>query len=264
MIALRTSFVLALALIPLTGAYADTFDIKGLAYTKGRMSVEANTSYFNGYPANAETLRASIDPAVNYAVSDHWQATLRATTNKPVDEAFRLSTINTEQIFVLRKLDAGFGFGVVATGSVAVHSEATNTVTIGPILAFGNETTTLTLNPSLEKTFGQNRVEGVAFTYGWQAKHEISKGYAIGIEGYGAVPNIGASPTLAEQPHRIGPVFYYERELTRGPAASGKGMGPKGMDAPAPPKFTLEAGVLFGLTEGTQNTVFKLKSGIEF
>jgi hypothetical protein len=263
------------ALSPLM-ARADTFDLKTLDYDKGRTYLEVNTSYFHGFPVNSERLRGSIDPTLNYAVTDRWLAAVKATMNKPIDDEFRVSTIGTDQTYAFRKLEGGFAFGVVGGVNVATFRGETNNATFGPILTFGTQQTQLTINSALDKTFGQNRVDGVALTYAWGAKHELQKGVALGIEGHGAIQNLGASPTLAEQPHRIGPVLYLERELSRGMAS---GAGPKGLsikdikatapmsaavDAAAPPKFYMEAGVLFGLTEGTQNTVFKLKGGIEY
>ena len=104
---------------------------------------------------------------------------------------------------------------------------------------------------------------------------DLQKGFAIGLEGYGTIQNVGAAPTLNEQPHRIGPVIYLEREFSRGVAGGVKGVSIKDTksSAPtstvaasmaAPPKVYMEAGVLFGLTEGTQDMVFKFKGGVEF
>jgi hypothetical protein len=269
-------FTLATAAIGAVSARADTFDLKTLDYDKGRTYLEMNTSYFRGYPVNAERLRSSFDPTLNYAVTDRWLAAVKANMNKPIDDEFRVSVIGTEHTYALRKLEGGLAYGIYGNVNAATFRGETNNFAFGPIITLGNETTQFTLNPALDKTFGQNSVEGIAFTYGWQAKHEIQKGFAVGIEGYGVVQNIGSAPTLAEQSHRIGPVLYFERELSRASA----GDGPKGLsikdtktaaplssaapNASAPPKLYMEAGVLFGLTEGAQATVFKLKGGIEY
>jgi Putative MetA-pathway of phenol degradation len=234
-----------------------------------------NTSYFRGFPVNAERLRGSIDPTYNYAVTDKWLAAIKATMNKPLDEDFRVSTVGMDHTYALRKLENGFAFGLFGGVNLATHRTETNDISLGSVLTFGTEQTSLTLNPALDKTFGQNHVEGIALTYGWQAKHELQKGFAIGIEGFGTIQNLGRSPTLAEQPHRIGPVIYLERELSRGVSGgtSMKGLSIKDAKSSssavsagsgAPPKLYMEAGVLFGLTEGTQDTVFKLKGGIEY
>jgi hypothetical protein len=277
-----SAIVIVGAGLGLTSVAADTFDIKTLDYDKGRTYLEASTSFFHGFPANADRLRASFDPTLNYAVTDRWLTAVKASMNKPIRDEFRVSTVGIEQTYALRKLDAGVAFGLYGGVNAATFRGETNNFAFGPIVTLGTETTQFTINPALDKTFGQNHVEGIAFTYGWQAKHELQKGYAIGIEGYGTVQNMGAAPTLAEQPHRIGPVLYLERELSRASAGNGpKGLSIKeglsikdtkssvalaagGSEASAPPKIYMEAGVLFGLTEGTQNTVFKLKGGIEY
>jgi hypothetical protein len=266
------AFGVAITIAPLA-ARADTFDLKTLDFEKGRTYLEVNTSYFRGFPVNSERLHGSIDPTANYAITDRWLAAIKATTNKPFDEDFRVSTVGMEHTFALRKLEGGYAIGLYGGINAATHRAETNDFAFGPIVTVGTETTSLTLNPALDKTFGQNRVEGIAFTYGWQAKHELQKGFAVGIEGYGTIQNVGTAPTLNEQPHRIGPVLYLERELSRGMAGSAamKGLSIKdakssasAADATAPPKLYMEAGVLFGLTEGTQDMVFKLKGGVEF
>ena len=99
------------------------------------------------------------------------------------------------------------------------------------------------LNPFLEQTFGHNRVEGIALSYGWQAKYEVRDGLAVGIEGYGLVENLGNSPALADQEHRIGPVLFMEIELG-------------GL------KLTPDVGLLFGLTPATPDLTIKFNVGI--
>lgn len=274
------AFGVAVTLAPLA-VRADTFDLKTLDFEKGRTYLEVNTSYFRGFPLNSERLRGSIDPTANYAITDNWLAAIKATTNKPFDEDFRVSTVGMEHTVALRKLEGGYAIGLYGGINAAMHRAETNDFAFGPIVTFGTETTSLTLNPALNKTFGQNHVDGIAFTYGWQAKHELQKGFAIGLEGYGTIQNVGAAPTLNEQPHRIGPVIYLEREFSRGAAgvAGLKGSSIKDTkssaqaanmaanataSSAAPPKVYMEAGVLFGLTEGTQDMVFKFKGGVEF
>ena len=158
-----------------------------------------------------------------------------------------------------------------------VASDQTNTFTLGPILQFGREKSFLAFNPFFARTFGVNSTEGIDFNYAWQAKHEVATGVSVGIEGYGVVPNLGNSPGLDFQEHRIGPVLYFEKELsataTGGPAKLGKAMSMTDAKSPAPaddgaggnaPKLAVEAGVLFGLTAGTQDVAFKLKGAITY
>ena len=62
------------------------------------------------------------------------------------------------------------------------------------------------------------------------------------------IPNIGNSPGIDFQEHRIGPVIYYEKEL-RGEHET---------------TFALDAGILFGLTEATPNVTGKVNASLAF
>ena len=60
----------------------------------------------------------------------------------------------------------------------------------------------LTLNPYFEKSFGKNQEEGIEFNYQWHAKASVNERLALGIEGYGAIPNIGdGNPCAGAQAH---------------------------------------------------------------
>jgi len=102
----------------------------------------------------------------------------------------------------------------------------------------------LTANPFLEKTFGRNRVEGIALNYGWHAKYELRSGFAVGVEAFGVVENLADPPPWSAQEHRIGPAIFIEIELTK--------------DF----KITPDIGVFFGLTPATPDVAIKLNVGI--
>ena len=86
--------------------------------------------------------------------------------------------------------------------------------------------------------------QGIALNYGWLVKYELKTGLAIGVEGFGLVENLGNSPALRDQEHRIGPVIYADIPLTK--------------DF----KITPDIGLLFGLTSATPDVVLKLNVGI--
>ena len=109
----------------------------------------------------------------------------------------------------------------------------------GPIVRIGGGPLSLILNPFLEKTFGANREPGIHFTYGWQLKQEVAKGWWIGVEGFGRTPDFEGEGGAHE--HRIGPVLTHEIEI------GGKRT------------FTVEAGVQFGLNDTTPDTAAKVQ-----
>ncbi len=152
---------------------------------------------------------------------------------------------------------------------------ATNVFTFGPLWQWSlDDKTSFTANTLFQRTFGENSEKGMDFAYAWQLKREVREGFSIGAEGYGLLPTIGGDmPGVSFQEHRIGPVLYFERSLSRSngsaqaqrvslkdgaKAADGNGKDDGG------PKLNIEAGVLFGLTDATQDRVFKLKGAVTF
>jgi hypothetical protein len=253
---------LMLGALAANGAMAGTFDIKSPEVTKGETEVSLNSSFFSGYPDNSELLRHSWEAGISRGLTNWWAAGLKTNLDQPIGESFRASTVGTEHLFMLRKLEGGVAIAWYTGVDVAVASDQTNTLTFGPIFQFGTEKTSLTLNPFLAQTFGRNKDDGIALAYGWQVKHEVREGFAVGIEGYGQIKNIGDSLGPEFQEHRIGPVVYFERDIARKPAAGMKdAKGDGGTDGP---KFKFETGVLFGLTAGTQDIVVKAKAAITF
>lgn len=232
-----------------TGSFAGVFDVKSPEVSKGETEISVNSAFFNGYPINAELVRNSWELGVGYGLTDWWAAGLKIALDKPIGAPFQASTAGAESLFLLKKFENGFGLAWYAGVDGALHRDATNTATFGPVFKFGTDKTALAVNTYLAQTFGQNREDGIAFAYAWQAKHELREGFAVGVEGYGSIKDIGNNPGIDFQEHRIGPVVYFERAL------SAKDDGPK---------FLYETGVLFGLTAGTQDIAIKAKAAITF
>ena len=272
--ALRRLACTVLLTMPVAEVSAGTFDVKGSDVEKGEREISVNSAFFNGFPINAEALRSSFEIGAGYGFTDWWKAGAKINLNQPVGGDLVASTAGVEAQIVLRKFDKGFGAGFYASGDIALRDDETNTLTFGPIFQFGTDKTQLLVNPFFARTFGQNRTEGLDFSYAVALKQEVREGFSVGIEAYGNIANISNSSGLDFQEHRIGPVLYFSRDLGGNKAGNGKGLSIKDMKAPmngggdnkdaSSPKLNIEAGVLFGLTDGTQDVAFKLKGGITF
>jgi hypothetical protein len=125
------------------------------------------------------------------------------------------------------------GLGWFTSVEVAADRATTNAVIFGPIAYWKAERFSALVNPFFEKTFGQNREEGIAFSYTWQAKIEIEKGLGIGVEGLGRIESL-------PQDHRIGPSLYVTRELGGGQ------------------EVEIGVGTLIGMTRGSPDATLKL------
>jgi len=261
--------------VPLAGAAsADVFDVKDPAVEKGEKEVELNLAFQRGFPVNAERVRSSAELVFNYGLTEWWKLGLKANLDEPADEDLRFSTVGIENTFALRKLESGIGLAWFTGVDFAVHRDETNSVVFGPLIQFGSSKASITLNPLFERQFGRNSEPGVSFTYAWQAKAEVREHVAVGIEGYGVIPDIGNAPGIDFQEHRIGPVLYLDFDLNREQKQQQRlsmkdtgthaQSGDHGVGEEHGPKLALELGVLFGLTEATPDVTTKIKAAVSF
>ncbi|MGH6825765.1 hypothetical protein [Methyloceanibacter sp.] len=227
-------------------ALADVFSVDEPEVEKGAQEVEVNAAVQNGFPVNADPIRYSMELEYTYGVTKWLSLSPLVDFDKPDGDNFHATVAGIESVWFpveVGKLLTLAWFSEVEWG---VHHDETNSATFGPIIQFGHDKASLIFNTYLEKSFGRNHEEGTEFTYQWQAKASVSERLALGIEGFGVVPNIADSPGIDFQEHRIGPVIYYEKELSDERT------------------FAIDGGVLFGLTEATPNVTGKLNASLAF
>lgn len=273
----------AMLLLMLPPAAAGTFDVKGADVEKGETELAIQAAVQARFPENADRVRQSWEVGLSHGFTDRFKLGGKINLDQPLPEldddgvplsrrkALRPSTVGVEAQYVLMKAVEGQPFIPVVswfTGvDAAVHRDETNAVTFGPVIGFGNDKLSLTLNPLFERTFGRNSEDGVTFVYAWQIKREITEGAALALEGYGAIPDIGHAPSIDFQEHRIGPNLIIDGPLL-GLGGKGRGMklgvkdAGKGGEADKGPKAELHMGVLFGMTEATPDLTGKLKLAI--
>ncbi|MFM9941741.1 MAG: hypothetical protein ACKVP7_19830 [Hyphomicrobiaceae bacterium] len=231
-------------------ASAQTFDVKPLEVKKGELELSSENSLHVHVPhaLGSDINRMSNDHGLHYGVTDWWKIAGIFKFEKPEQDEYRFSKVAMENVIILKALDEkaqrDLGLGWFTSIEASVHRDTTNAVQYGPIVTLKADKLSFTANPFFEKTFGRNHIEGTAFVYGLQAKYDIREGFALGIEAFGVIENLGNTPPWEEQEHRIGPVLFTEFELAK--------------DVKIAPDF----GVLFGLTKATPDVAFKLNVGI--
>ena len=238
---------LAALLIAAGTAGARAQNINEPEVTKGQTKLESFSVFQSGFNAGAAGDVREIHN-VNYyrGITEFWQIKAFLALERPEYESYRATQAVLENTFELvnAKKSGGLGLAWFTAFSAAVHNEETNAVLLGPIVRIGEGRTSLILNPFIEKTYGQNREEGLAFVYGWQLKHEVRKGFWVGLEGFGKLPDITGEKGPEE--HKIGPLLTWEIEL-----ANKRTLG-------------FEMGVLFGLTDATPDTAVKVQITYSF
>jgi hypothetical protein len=231
-------------------ADAGTFEVKSPDITKGQTSFSWNSNFQRGFPVNADTTTGSTEFDLGYSPTSWFFIGGKLNLDQPQDESWKATTWGVETQLRFGKAQPGFDFGWYSSVDFRIADDQTNTFTFGPIIQFGDDKASLTLNPFLQQTFGANRQDGIAFAYGVQAKRQIKEGAAIGVEAYGTIPDIGSGTPAAFQDHRIGPALFLETEI-----------GSKKPGKDEPPKATLDIGAYFGLTEGSPDLTGRVKIG---
>ncbi len=268
--------ILALASVASWPAAAGTFDVKGADVEKGEREVSLPAAVQAGFPENADRVRQSWELGVSYGFTDRFKLGAKINLDQPLPEpdangvpprrsGLRASTVGVEAQYVLLKPHNGMPVISWFTGmDAAVHHDETNTVTFGPLIGFGDDKLSLTLNPLFERTFGRNNEPGIAFAYAWQVKRELVDHVALALEGFGSIPDIGNAPGIEFQEHRIGPVLILDGNLFGAGSGAGRPMKLGGGEAKEAggPKAELQMGVLFGLTEATPDLTGKFKLSV--
>jgi hypothetical protein len=231
-----------------TAVSAQTFDVKDTEIKAGELEFGTSNTFQSGLPRDAGANRSAHDKSLDYGVTDRWRLSGIAKFERPDGEKMRFAALGIENLFVLKTIDDkkthDVGLGWFVGTQFSTNNETQNNVNFGPVASFKLDKVSVNANPFFEKTFGRNKIDGVAFTYGWNAKYELTKTVSVGLEGFGVVENIGHGTPLDEQQHRIGPAIFTEIEIAKDYSISP------------------DLGILFGLTKGTPDVAIKLNVGI--
>ena len=238
------------ALLVSVDAYGQTFDVKQPEAKQGNLELGSDNSVHWGVPRDrgADVNQGAHDLSLDYGVTDWWRLSGVVKLENPQDAQLRIAKVAIENLLVLKPVDdkrpRDIGLGWFAAMEASVHPDTTNSLVFGPIVTLKSDKVSVTLNPFFEKTFGRNRVEGIALNYGWNVKYEVRSDLAVGVEGFGLIENLGDPLPWSEQEHRIGPAVFTEIALADNF------------------KITPDVGLFFGLTRATPDVTLKFNVGI--
>ncbi|MFM7084903.1 MAG: hypothetical protein ACKOW3_07870, partial [Hyphomicrobium sp.] len=229
------------------------------------------SAYQTGLPTGeeADSVNFANEFAVHADITDYWMGKFSLNTLHEVGDNYKLDSVSFENVFrankwTLRTFDAAF-YGAMF---VATDDAATNAFVFGPVTSYFNGPVSIVLNPFFEKTFGQNREEGIALSYAWRATYRLQDKFSIGIEGYGEVENLGNAPAVQDQVHRVGPILYFGNVHGNPhdhPSFEGHDHSSSHVDkslsdygkTPIVEVLSADVGVLFGLTNNTADAAIK-------
>lgn len=243
-------FATAALFAPPQHARAGVFDIKAPEITGGEWEFATNHTFQHGFSPSADRIGHSFEIFTGYAFSDHFKAGAKLAFDRFLGESTHLSVAGIEGQFNFGKVAPLVAIGWFTALDMRAHSDETNTLTFGPLIKFGDDTLSLTVNPLLERTFGANREKGLTLTYAVGFRAGVREGLALGIEAYGAIPEVADPPESHFHEHRIGPVIYVDQDVTSALASE------------RATKLSLEIGAFVGLSDAAPDWTGKIKAAL--
>lgn len=256
------SAVLAVVLAT-TCAGAGTFDVKGVEVTKGESELSLDAAWQRGFPVNSDFVRHTYETSLGYGITSWFKLGAKIGFEHPDGGKLDASYAVLEtQAVLINPASTRIGLAWYTGFEVGLKQDASEALTFGPLLALSlSKGTTLLLNPLFQKSWNPS-MPGVDFNYAWQLKRTISDNVAVGLEGYGVIPDVGNAPSVDFQEHRLGPVLFLSHEMGGGDRG-----GPMKLGATTEPdkgggKVELQIGVLFGFTDATPDATGRAKLAI--
>lgn len=215
----------------------------------------------DGHDAGHAPVRAAHELSAHLDVSDFWMAKAALGFERLSGGDYDVTYAALENVFRFTRWRPAAFDAAWFTSLSGGFNDTPDAIEFGPVLQLETGPISWVFNPFLEKTFGDNREPGIALSYAWRASTEIAEKLSIGIEGYGAVEDLGNAPATNDQIHRIGPVLYLgEVHGHQGHASGAHGGGAHAHG----PEWHGEIGVLFGLTDATPDAALKVNIEAHF
>src|SRR5262249_17717486 len=163
-----------MAALSASGASAQsTFHVKEFDFDRGHWVFESVNAYQGGFQSRSARVQGGHELGIAYAPNDFWLPKILVSFHKEEDESYHLQGLMFENVVKLKPLaSSGDGFGIAWFQSVeaALNDQQTNTTVFGPILTAQTGRFSISVNPFLDKTFGQNHERGMNFSFAWQAR----------------------------------------------------------------------------------------------
>jgi hypothetical protein len=259
--------VLIAGVMAVSPVFSQEFTINELTFEKGEVEVQNNGFVVSGAPKGDDddegVTRFAHGLSVQYGVSNHFLIDFDIGVRRLDGGHLEASGLGLEGLFKLySSADNLFHFGVFGGLEIALQDEDADAFEFGARFQYGGEDsgTLALLNLGFEKTFGENREDGMEFAYGLILRKSVTKMVAIGIEAFGEVENIGNAPGFQEQDHRIGPAINF----SGGDDDDGDEKGADASLKDREVEWNVNLGVLFGVTDSTPDATFTWNVEFEF
>ena len=222
------------------------FYVRSPDVEKGELKLEEHGAIYPGRGTD-EQRRQSHELEAKYGFTDRFEGIVESTFRQNIGEDFKAHRIELGgQYEIVERHGDGLGLAFRSLYEFALQSGDPDEIAFGPLGKYVWGPDSVTLNAFFIGQVGDHRdIDSLEFKFNWRLKHEFSKTWGLGVEGYSEIEDLSHTGIFDEQKHRVGPVAYLEFEDSM-------------------PKWEFAAGALFGVSDATSDVTFKFDIEAEF
>jgi hypothetical protein len=254
------------------GIASAEFEIPEVDVDRGSVEAEYRGASHWGLPApsddgDIDALRQSHELEIQYGLTDWWALRITPNAEQPEGTSLDLATVGIETQFVLRRRDGGalglafmLGYGPFTE---LVDVDAPDEFELGPVIELAGKRWLATFNPRLAWELGQfAEHDSAGFEYAAQLRYQVARRWAVAVLGFGEIENLADAGGVEEQVHLFGSGFYlFSRNGAGSGIEAGRWANAAGQDEEL--RWSLGAGLLFGLTEASDDTTLRVTFAVE-
>jgi hypothetical protein len=235
------------------------FVIKNPAVEEGELALVGHGSYESALPGGGDPVGWGHEVEAAYGFTDFWKSTLALELKQPVRAELEPTEFKIENYLeFIDYAPSHVVFSAFGAVNLGLTEGVANAAKFGPLVSFGDDDLSLTVNAIFDKSFGKYHEPGTGLDYAAQFKFALAEGIAIGAELFGDIPNLEDVPSFNDTEFRVGPVLYFARRSAKGNDA--RNVAARGSDF----GFTADVGVLLGTTDATPDMTVKWDMELTF
>jgi hypothetical protein len=265
------ALVLGGLLVASETAFAE-FEIPEVDVDKGSLEAEYRGASHWGLPppdddGEVDALRQSHELEIQYGLTDWWALRITPNAEQPEGTSLNLATVGIETQFVLVRRDGGdlglafmLGYGPFTE---LVDVDSPDEFELGPVIELAGKGWLATFNPRLAWELGEfAEHDSAGFEYAAQVRVQVARRWALAVLGFGEIENLADAGAVDEQVHLFGPGLYlFSRDGAGSGIEAGRWAEAKGEQEEL--QWSLGAGLLFGLTESSDDMTLRVTFAVE-
>ena len=187
-----TTLTISTLLIVLASAPASSqFYVRSQEVDKGEAEIEEHGAVYSG-PGEYERLRQTHEIEGKYGLTERFEAILEGELEQPIGESLEGKAVGLGgQYEISERHGDGLGFAFRTIYEFALPKDSPDEILFGPLAKFVRGPNSATVNTFFVGQVGDRvEIDSLELKVNWQLKHELSEGWALGVEGFTEIEDL--------------------------------------------------------------------------